>query len=80
MSDVAVKIRTRSSDADEIAQLAKELARHGFKPRQEMPQLNLITGDVDDAQLDALRGLDGVEAVEPEPTFQAPPFDPKIPQ
>ncbi|MCI4665623.1 MAG: hypothetical protein MRY74_12960 [Neomegalonema sp.] len=80
MSEIPVKVRTSLSDENDISKLAAELERHGFQPRHQLTALGLITGVIESGLLDALRALDGVDDVEEEPTFEAPPFDPKTPQ
>lgn len=80
MKIIALKIRAAARDADGVARLVVELETHGFKVRHQMPELSLITGDIDEAQVNLLRAMDGVEDVEPEPGYQLPPFEPDTPQ
>lgn len=80
MKEIPVKVRAASSDADVIARLAESLGARGLRVRRLMPELNLITGDLDEARVEEVRSADGVEAVEPEPGYQLPPRDPKTPQ
>ncbi len=80
MTEIPVKVRATAADADGIARLANELAAHGFRVRRQLPELQLITGDLDSERVQEVLGLDGVEAVEPEPGYQLPSFDPDTPQ
>ena len=71
MSQIAVKVRTNTSDEAQCSAIADKLCERGFKCRHVMPSLQIITGDVEEADKDRLLGVDGVEAVEDDPTIEA---------
>lgn len=80
MKVIAVKVRVAAHDEAGVLRIAAELTAHGFQVRQKMPELQMITGDLDEARVNEVRALSGVEAVEPEPGYQLPPLDPDTPQ
>lgn len=71
MPQIAVKIRV--ADPAAMEQMQPQLRAHGLSIRQLLPPLGLITGDIEETQLDSIRDVDGVSAVELEGRAGVPP-------
>ena len=80
MSLFAVKVRLATTDTAAVDALGDALAQRGLRIRRKLPALGLVTGTVAADQIEALRALDGVAAVEPESGVRLPPLDPDTPQ
>ena len=80
MAQSAVTVRVSTTDEGEMRRIQARLEPHGFKLRRMLAPLGAMTGDVETDRIDALRGVDGVEAVEAEGGVQLPPLDPRRPQ
>lgn len=73
----AVKVRVTAQDAAELDRIADALQRSGLTVRQRLPELGLVTGDIDPTLVNGLMAVDGVSSVEPEGSVQLPPLDPE---
>jgi hypothetical protein len=60
-------------DPDRFAEVVAVLRRAGLVVEAEWPATGTLAGRLDARLLPVVRGLDGVEAVEPERTVRLPP-------
>lgn len=64
----------------QLDQLAKSLEDKGLQILKKFPRSGTIIGTGDSSLSDALKSVDGVEAVREERQFRLPPMDDKVPQ
>lgn len=67
----AVKVRL-SATGSARSEALKALEAKGFQLRHDLPELDLVTGDVDADALDGLTSVVGVESCEPDPSAGLP--------
>ena len=58
-----------------MSEVAEALRTRGMSVQSMLEETGTITGSIGAGGLESLRGLPGVEAVEPGGTFQLPPPD-----
>jgi hypothetical protein len=74
MTNVRIMISVADEQMNDIDSLAAELRNSGMEVENVLGITGVITGSVDAAQLERLRGVAGVKHVEEERGFQiAPP-------
>lgn len=64
-----------SVDADRFADVVSAVRAAGLTVTQELPGIGVVSGEIAEDRVAALGGIDGVDSVEPERTFQLPPPD-----
>jgi hypothetical protein len=62
-----------SVDPDRFDGVISAARAAGLTVTQEMPAVGVVSGEIDQDSLATLTGVDGIEAVEKERTFQLPP-------
>lgn len=70
-----VTVTVADSHVAAVQELAQRLARTGMQVDQVLAAAGVITGSVQDDQLEAIAALDGVAAVAGQVPFQLPPPD-----
>lgn len=80
VSDVQLKVVVKDDFPELTKKLEKELIALGLAVEGVVPEIGVIYGTADDASIDAIKNLEGVEEVSLEDVFEGPPFDPSIPQ
>jgi len=64
----------------QVDEMAKSLQNKGLEVRKTYPRSGTIIGTGDSSLLESLKGVEGVEAVRQEKSYQLPPVDDKTPQ
>jgi hypothetical protein len=64
----------------QVDEMAKSLQNKGLEVRKTYPRSGTIIGTGDSSLLESLKGVEGVEAIRQEGSYQLPPMDDKTPQ
>jgi hypothetical protein len=67
-----VSVSVDQSKLDRLAHVVEEMRRAGLNVDQQLDAIGVVTGSIDPDQIDKLRKVTGVAAVEPDLTFQLP--------
>lgn len=72
---VRVSISVDDEHLESIGSVAEELSGRGLRVGQVLEGLGVITGEVEDAGRESLRGVRGVASVDAQVEVQIPPPD-----
>ena len=80
MADIGIVVMVEEHRRADLDRLATAAESKGLHVEKKLPRFRTIVGTGDRSLLEALKSIDGVEAVRPEGRYQLPPMDEKIPQ
>ncbi|HEV2755127.1 MAG TPA: ketohydroxyglutarate aldolase [Actinomycetota bacterium] len=75
---IEIVISVDDENLGRLDDIAAALERMGVKVEHRMPSLGTISGVVDEAAIEGIRAVAGVEAVEVARTFQIPSPDSEV--
>jgi hypothetical protein len=75
MTKVRLTLCVSDSHIDKIATIAAAAKQAGMKIEQQLKDLGILTGEIEQNNIDRLRQVDGVSYVEEERTVRIPPPD-----
>ena len=75
MTKVRLSLSISDSHMDRIDEVAAAATRAGMTVEQRLPDLGVLTGEIDRDKLVRLRQVDGISDVEEERTVRIPPPD-----
>jgi hypothetical protein len=75
MTKVHLTLSVSDSHMDEIAKVAAAAKRAGMTVEQQLKDIGVLTGVIDEDKIGRLRQVDGISHVEEERTVRIPPPD-----
>ncbi len=78
MTKVHLTLSISDSHMDKIAKVAAAAKRAGLKVEQNLSDIGVLTGVIDQDKIETLRQVDGISHVEAERTISVPPPDSAI--
>ena len=75
MSKVNLTVSVADDHLKEFSDVAARCRKAGMSITQEMKSIGMISGSIDESELEKLRRVKGVSLVEPERSFQIAPPD-----
>ena len=73
-----VKVSIAVDQSAQISEVAQKLQSAGMEVEQTLSIVGVISGAIEEAQINSLAQIDGVKAIEPEREIQLPPPDSEI--
>jgi hypothetical protein len=73
MAKVRLTLSVSDSHMNKIAKVAAAAKQAGMKVEQQLKDLGVLTGVIDQDKIDRLRQVDGISHVEEERTVNIPP-------
>jgi hypothetical protein len=78
MTKVHLTLSVSDSHMDKIATVAAAAKQAGLKVEQQLKDIGVLTGVIDQDKIDCLRQVEGISHVEEERTVSIPPPDSAI--